>query len=86
MGLECEIGTKKSIRQTVISAESLTRKSLLSAFHVLRTCSLAVAQLFPSAYFKERNPRIVHAVRGFFYPRTTVNIFGCSPLVKLKLK
>jgi hypothetical protein len=83
---EYEIAFRKSIRQTVLGTGSRTGRSFLPVFRVLQTRSLDFAQLFPSAYFNERYPRMVYTIRGFFIPQLIVNISGCSPFVKLKFK
>jgi hypothetical protein len=83
---KCEIATKQLSRQTVLSAESSTGKSLLSASGVLPTPSLEIAQRFPSAYFKKHYPEVVPSTLGFFVLLSPVNIFCYSPFVKLKIK
>jgi len=65
--LECEIAVKKLIRQTVLGTGSSTGRSYLPVFRVLQTRSLGFAQLFPSAYIKELNPRMVCTVWGFLF-------------------
>jgi hypothetical protein len=67
---KCEIATNKSSRQTVLSAESSTGKSLLSASDILRMPSLEIAQLFPSAYFKKTLSRSRTRYFGIF--RSTI--------------
>jgi hypothetical protein len=83
---KCEIATKKSNRQTVLSAESLTSESFLSASGVLQTPSLEIAPTFPVHLFKKQNPEVVPATLGFFVLLSPVNIFCYSPFVKLKIK
>jgi hypothetical protein len=85
-GVKYEIAIKKSNRQTVLSAESLTSESFLSASGVLLTPSLEIAQLFSSAYFKKHNPRVVPAILGLLFLQLVVNISCYRPFVKLIIK
>jgi hypothetical protein len=76
-----EIAIEKSNRQTVLSAESSTVKFFLSAFRVLHTRSLEVAQLFPSAYFTLS--QTVTTVLGFLF-LTRSKYIGLRHLCQVK--
>jgi hypothetical protein len=63
---KCEIAIKKSSRQTVLSAESSTAKSFLSASGVLLTPSLEIAPTFPVSLFQKTKSRSSSRYFGIF--------------------